>query len=71
MNTGCCGRVRGGGEAEVSGYARLLRLEQGPIFPNDYRAVNTEVISFPGGVFTHSVTIAAGSSSGVRRTPRS
>lgn len=45
----------------------LLHLEQGPAFPNDYRAVNAEVISSPGGPFVHTLTIAAGSSSGIRR----
>jgi rod shape-determining protein MreC len=46
---------------------KLLHFEQGSAFPNDYRAVNAGVISFPGGPFTHSLTIAAGSSSGIRR----
>jgi rod shape-determining protein MreC len=47
-------------------FERLLHLEQGPTFPNDYRAVNAEVTSFPSGPFTHSLEIAAGSSDGVR-----
>jgi rod shape-determining protein MreC len=46
--------------------ARLLHLERGPSFPNDYRAINTEVTSFPSGPFTHTLTLAAGSSTGVR-----
>lgn len=46
--------------------ARLLHLVRGPSFPSDYRAINTEVISFPGGPFTHTLTLAAGSSNGVR-----
>jgi len=46
--------------------AKLLHLEQGSTFPNDYRAVNAEVTSFPSGPFTHSLEIAAGSSAGVR-----
>lgn len=53
--------------AKESELARLLHFEQGPTFPNDYRAVNAGVISFPGGPFTHSLTIAAGTSSGVRK----
>jgi rod shape-determining protein MreC len=45
---------------------RLLHFEQGATFPNDYRAVNAEVTSFPSNAFTHSLEIAAGSSAGVR-----
>ena len=30
---------------------RLMHYEQGPTYPNDYRAVNTAVISFPSGPF--------------------
>jgi rod shape-determining protein MreC len=45
---------------------RLLHLEQGRTFPNDYRAVNAQVTSFPSNAFTHSLEIAAGSSAGVR-----
>jgi cell shape-determining protein MreC len=45
---------------------RLLQLEQGNNFPNDYRAVNAEVTSFPSNAFTHSLEIAAGVLSGVR-----
>ena len=45
---------------------KLLHLEQGPIFPADYQAVNAEVTSFPSGPFAHTIEIAAGSSSGVR-----
>jgi rod shape-determining protein MreC len=45
---------------------RLLQFEQGNNFPNDYRAVNAEVTSFPSNAFTHSLEIAAGSSAGVR-----
>jgi rod shape-determining protein MreC len=44
----------------------LLRFEQGPSFPKNYRAVNAAVISFPDGPFTHSLVIRAGSSSGLR-----
>ncbi len=44
----------------------LLRFEQGPQFPKDYRAVNTTVISYPSTAFAQEVTIAAGSSSDIR-----
>ena len=54
--------------AKQPDYAKLLHLEQGPRFPNGYRAVNASVISFPGGAFTHSLVIAAGSSSGIRQS---
>lgn len=46
--------------------ARLLHFQQLSTFPNDYRAVNAEVTSFPSNAFTHSLEIAAGSSAGVR-----
>ena len=45
---------------------QLLRFEQGSRFPKDFRAVNAAVSSFPDGPFTHSLTIDAGSSSGLR-----
>jgi rod shape-determining protein MreC len=45
---------------------KLLAFEQGPRYPQDYRAVNTTVLSYPGSAFAQKVTIAAGSSSGVR-----
>ncbi|MFL5916609.1 MAG: rod shape-determining protein MreC [Gaiellaceae bacterium] len=45
---------------------RLLHFERLPRFPNNYRAINAEVTSFPSGPFTHTLTIAAGSSAGVR-----
>jgi rod shape-determining protein MreC len=44
---------------------RLLHFEQGPAYPNDYRPVNTSVISFPSGPFQQQIAIAAGSSSGI------
>lgn len=47
-------------------WAKLLHLERGRTFPNDYSAVNAEVTSYPSGPFTHSLEIAAGSSVGVR-----
>jgi rod shape-determining protein MreC len=45
---------------------KLLHFEQGSSFPKDYRAVSAGVISYPSGAFTHSLTIDAGSSSGIR-----
>lgn len=53
--------------AKYPDFEKLLHFEQGPSFPKDFRVVNTEVISFPGGPFTHSVTISAGSSSGIHK----
>jgi rod shape-determining protein MreC len=47
---------------------KLLHFEQGRTFPNGYAAVNAAVISFPSGPFTHSLTIDAGSSAGVRKS---
>lgn len=52
--------------ALVPSLLRLLHFEHGATFPSGYRAVNTAVITPPGGVFAHSMTIDAGSSSGVR-----
>jgi rod shape-determining protein MreC len=45
---------------------KLLQFEQGTQYPKDYRAVNTRVISYPGTAFAQQVTIAAGSSEGIR-----
>jgi rod shape-determining protein MreC len=45
---------------------KLVHFEQGPSYPKDYRSVNTTVISYPSGAFAQQVTIAAGSSSGIR-----
>ena len=52
--------------AKYPALLKLLHFEQGRSFPNDFRAVNAAVISFPNGPFTHSLTIAAGSDSGLR-----
>jgi len=46
--------------------AKLVHYEQGPSFPKDFRAVTARVISFPSGPFTDTLTIEAGSSSGLR-----
>jgi rod shape-determining protein MreC len=45
---------------------KLLQFEAGRTYPKDYRAVNTTVISYPTSAFAQQVTIAAGSSSGIR-----
>jgi len=45
---------------------KMVHFQQGTTFPKDYRAVNTTVISYPSGAATQQVTIAAGSSSGIR-----
>jgi rod shape-determining protein MreC len=45
---------------------KLVHFEQGASYPKDYRSVNTTVISYPTGSFAQQVTIAAGSSSGIR-----
>jgi rod shape-determining protein MreC len=58
--------VAEGRAAKYPALLELLHFEQGRTFPNDYRAVNAAVISFPGGPFTHTITIEAGSSSGLR-----
>ena len=46
--------------------ARILHFVQGSTFPGDFRPITTAVISPPGGPYTHSLTIDAGSSEGVR-----
>ena len=45
---------------------KLLKYEQGPTFPKDYRAVNTSVISSSLSPFAHQLEIGAGSSSGIQ-----
>ena len=44
---------------------KLLQFEAGPTYPQDFRAVNTSVISFPSGSFTQQIVIDAGSSQGI------
>jgi rod shape-determining protein MreC len=49
---------------------KLLRYKQGPKFPQDFsgdKAVAASVLSNPEGEFVQRITIAAGSSSGIRR----
>ena len=51
--------------AQLPELKRMLRYQEGPTFPKDYRAVNARVISFPSGPFTQQISIAAGSHSGI------
>lgn len=44
---------------------KLLQFEEGPTYPQDFRAVNTSVISFPSGSFTQQIVIDAGSNQGI------
>ena len=53
------------GSQRAAELERLLRYEQGPTYPKDYRPVSTSVIAFPSGPFAQQVAIAAGSGSGV------
>ena len=52
--------------AELPSVLRLLHFVQGSKFPDGYDAVNTAVISPPGGPFAHSLAVEAGSANGVR-----
>ena len=54
------------GARRAADLEKLLAFEQGPMYPQDYRPVNTSVISFPNGPFVQQVAIAAGSNSGIR-----
>jgi rod shape-determining protein MreC len=45
----------------------LLKYEQGPSFPADYRPVNTRVIAGPPGQFEQQIVVAAGSNQGIQR----
>ena len=53
------------GSQRAAALERLLRYEQGPTYPKDYRPVSTSVISFPSGPFEQQIAIAAGSGSGL------
>jgi rod shape-determining protein MreC len=44
---------------------RLMNFESGPHYPQDYRAVNTAVVSFPSGPFAQQLVIDAGKSQGL------
>jgi rod shape-determining protein MreC len=54
------------GARQADELKRLLHYEGGAIYPKDYRTVNTTVISYPSGASVQQVTIAAGSSLGIR-----
>ena len=58
--------IAAGRAAKYPALLKLMNFEQGRAFPNDYHALNVAVISPPSGPFSHSLTIEAGSSSGVR-----
>ena len=45
---------------------RLLKYQEGPTYPQDFRPVNASVTSFPAGPFSQQIAIAAGSHSGIR-----
>ena len=53
-------------QARLGQLEKLLHFVQGARFPQGYRAISTAVISPPNGPFTHTLTIEAGSSKGVR-----
>jgi rod shape-determining protein MreC len=44
---------------------RLMNFESGPHYPQDYRAVNTAVVSFPSGPFAQQLVIDAGKNQGL------
>jgi rod shape-determining protein MreC len=46
--------------------AKLVHYQEGPTFPKGYRAVDARVISFSASAFAHTLTIAAGSLSGLK-----
>jgi rod shape-determining protein MreC len=51
---------------DAAQFRALLKYEDSPQFPADYRPVNARVISFPAGPFQQQVAIAAGSNRGIR-----
>jgi rod shape-determining protein MreC len=57
---------RSANAAKYQALAKLMHFEQSPVFPRDYNAVNVAVDSFPPGPFTHTLEVAAGSTSGIR-----
>jgi rod shape-determining protein MreC len=54
------------GARQAGELKKMLHYEEGAIFPKDFRPVNTTVISYPSGASAQQVTIAAGSTSGIR-----
>jgi rod shape-determining protein MreC len=59
--------IASGRAAKYQELLKLLHFEQRPTFPSDYRVVNTAVITFPGNSFSRTLTVEAGTSSGIRR----
>ena len=53
-------------QQDVVDLRALLRYQDSPRFPQDFRPVNTRVISFAPTPFEQEIEIAAGSSSGIR-----
>ena len=53
--------------AKLSQLEKLLHYEREAAFPQGFRPVNAQVVSYPNGPFTHSLTIAAGSDAGLRK----
>lgn len=45
----------------------LLNYETGPTYPQDFRAVNASVVSFPSGPFAEQLVIDAGTNQGIHR----
>jgi rod shape-determining protein MreC len=54
------------GAQEAATLRKMLRYEGGPLFPVDYRPVNTRVMGAPAGPFQQRVVIEAGTNQGVR-----
>jgi rod shape-determining protein MreC len=52
--------------AKYPALLKLLHFEQGRRFPQDFNPVNAAVITYPNGPFVHTLTIDAGSNSGLR-----
>jgi rod shape-determining protein MreC len=51
---------------DAARFRAMLKYEDSPQFPSDYRPVNARVISFPNGPFQQQVAIAAGSTTGIK-----
>jgi rod shape-determining protein MreC len=51
---------------DAARFRAMLKYQDSPQFPSDYRPVSARVISFPNGPFQQQVAIAAGSSSRIR-----
>jgi rod shape-determining protein MreC len=51
--------------SENATFRKLLRYEDSPLFPQDYRPVAARVLTNPPSTFTQTITIAAGANAGV------